>query len=92
MSDILKEQEEDESQSNEYENILPQALPVADLPKNTDLNVPPSTGEDYLSRVRYSKILMLFRHLSNLRFYIIFELKPNFKELGELELINSSQI
>jgi hypothetical protein len=34
------------------DHLLFQALPVAQLPKNADLNIPPITGEDYLSRVR----------------------------------------
>ena len=59
MSDILKDGEDD-ANPVEYENMLPQALPVADLPRNIDLCVPPSTGEDYLSRVRYSVNIYLF--------------------------------
>jgi hypothetical protein len=37
---------------DEDDQILSQALPVADLKDETDLNVPPSTGEEYLYRVR----------------------------------------
>lgn len=33
-------------------NLISQALPVAKLPSNIDLNIAPTTGEDYLSRVR----------------------------------------
>lgn len=49
MSDILNENQENEVG---YDNLLSQALPVANLPKNIDLAAPPITGEDYLSRVR----------------------------------------
>ena len=54
MSDILNEDEE--SSQTDYDNLISQALPVANLPKNTDLNKlePPNTGEEYLSRVRYT--------------------------------------
>ena len=35
------------------ERLMCQALPVTELKKGVDLNVPPTTGEDYLSRVRF---------------------------------------
>jgi hypothetical protein len=49
MSENLND---DDGTELEYENLLSQALPVANLPKNIDLHAPPITGEDYLSRVR----------------------------------------
>ncbi len=47
-----EEEEEEEEEEEKLENFLAQALPVADL-KHVDLSAPPSTGEEYLSRVRY---------------------------------------
>ena len=41
-----------ESDDEVEDNILGQALPVADLGKNVDLSVAPATGEEYLYRVR----------------------------------------
>ena len=57
MSGIVNQNEENEV---EYDNLLSQALPVANLPKNIDLCAPPITGEDYLSRVRYPVDLKFF--------------------------------
>ncbi len=46
--------EDQSDQENDLEDrILMQALPVTELRKDIDLNIPPATGEDYLSRVRY---------------------------------------
>ena len=50
---------DDDSEQAIDDHLLFQALPVAPLPKNIDLNIPPITGEDYLSRVRYQKCLLL---------------------------------
>ncbi len=36
----------------ESDNIMPTSLPVADLPPDVDLLIPPATGEEYLARVR----------------------------------------
>ena len=43
---------QNEDEGDEDGRLLSQALPVADLPKDADLSAPPSTGEEYLSRVR----------------------------------------
>ena len=58
MSDIIMSENLIDDQSDHDENyledkILTQALPVTELKKDIDLNIPPATGEDYLSRVRY---------------------------------------
>ena len=46
-------QNEDGSDDEEArERLLAQALPVSNLPKDADLSIPPTTGEEYLSRVR----------------------------------------
>lgn len=42
----------DSEDENTDTNLLSQALPVSKLPENIDLNIAPTTGEDYLSRVR----------------------------------------
>jgi hypothetical protein len=44
--------EESGSEEELEDKILSQALPVANLGKNVDLNVPPASGEEYLFRVR----------------------------------------
>ena len=51
-------------------DILSQALPVARL-ADIDLNTPPVSGEDYLTRVRYTIIMSSFRHLFTTNFSTI---------------------
>ncbi len=51
MSENEKEQCDNEIDLED--KILTQALPVTELRKDIDFNIPPATGEDYLSRVRY---------------------------------------
>lgn len=50
--EIIDDHNDDEDEEEErMDNFLSQALPVADI-KHVDLSVPPTTGEEYLSRVR----------------------------------------
>ena len=61
MDPITNDQLSDE----DNDNLVHQALPVAKLSKDVDLSIPPSTGEEYLSRVRqddfiFSNIFMFF--------------------------------
>ena len=50
MSEVLMEASGSEDELED--KILSQALPVANLGKKVDLNVPPASGEEYLYRVR----------------------------------------
>ena len=43
----------DDESSN---NLMMTSLPVAPLPKEVDLKIPPATGEEYLARVRLDSI------------------------------------
>ncbi len=51
--DNLKDVNEDDDDEILEDKLMTQALPVYELRKDVDLSVPPSTGEDYLSRVKY---------------------------------------
>ena len=59
MSELVESITVDSSNETDdlEDNILSQALPVANLGKDIDLNVPPATGEEYLYRVRYKLAL-----------------------------------
>lgn len=50
------------SGEEENDNIMSSALPVANLPKNADLTIPPATGAEYLSRVRCVSLKNFFIH------------------------------
>ena len=41
------------------DKLLSQALPVVDLKKDADLTKPPIDGFEYLSRVRFVKLILL---------------------------------
>jgi hypothetical protein len=84
MSGIVNQNEENEI---EYDNLLSQALPVANLPKNIDLCAPPITGEDYLSRVRYP-INLNFFNVNKFRQSITFSiLNSDWKLQNQLMLL-----
>lgn len=48
---VIKRGQESDDGSDGEENLLSQALPVAQI-KDVDLSVPPASGEEYLYRVR----------------------------------------
>lgn len=50
MDNIVNENLSDDDTSN---NLMTTSLPVAPLPKESDLRIPPATGEEYLARVRF---------------------------------------
>lgn len=56
--DEYKYEDEDEDE-DDNDLLLSQALPVADLKSDSDLSIPPSTGEEYLYRVRFDLFINL---------------------------------